>query len=200
MKPGQPYFVEVDNPGDWSEYTYQAKFKKAGKDKGQYLHHSLPTGATPVPVDDNGIRKIEDWHFNYDGWQNEGPMYQSGATRDNMFPECRKGSLDKEILNSLGLTPQRMVADPEGNPDALFFYQLLFPICDTKCSGVFSDPRKRYYPHVSRCTNLYAFGELELGNGYGHNYKSTEPAELLRWDGVTLMDGVRGGSQGAILR
>ena len=64
-------FEDVDNPGGWNEFTYRPKFykpkkgdKKApGLKKGDYLHHALPTGATVVKEDDNGIRKVGDWHF-----------------------------------------------------------------------------------------------------------------------------------------
>jgi len=38
------------------------------------------------------------------------------------------------------------------------------------------------------------------GSGYGHSFEPTNAAELLRWDGVLVTDGVRGGSKGAILR
>ena len=49
-------------------------------------------------------------------------------------------------------------------------------------------------------SNMYAVGPLGLGTGFGHSYENTSADELLRWDGVTVMDGVRGGSDGAILR
>ena len=57
---GEPQFADVDNPGEWSQYTFQPKFhNKAskGKNKGDYAYHSLPTGARPVPADSNGIRQ-----------------------------------------------------------------------------------------------------------------------------------------------
>jgi hypothetical protein len=46
---GEPMYDEVDNPGDWHEYTYCAKFEK-----GRYKHHCIPTGAKPVPVNSDG--------------------------------------------------------------------------------------------------------------------------------------------------
>ena len=56
-----------------------------------------------------------------------------------------------------------------------------------------------FYHPVSKWSNLYALGELELGGGYGHSFTNTNPVECLQWDGVVVMDGVRGGSNGAIL-
>jgi hypothetical protein len=38
---GEPNFATVDNPGDWSQYTYRAEFKS----NGDYKHHTIPTGA-----------------------------------------------------------------------------------------------------------------------------------------------------------
>jgi hypothetical protein len=35
---GEPAFEFVDNPGDWPEYTFKAKFKKT---TGPYLYHAL---------------------------------------------------------------------------------------------------------------------------------------------------------------
>lgn len=40
--------------------------------------------------------------------------------------------------------------------------------------------------------------KLEMAT-YGHSYKSTVPSELIGWDGVSVMDGVQGGSGGAVI-
>lgn len=199
---GEPPFSEVDNPGCWSSYVYQPVFDKSGKKA--YSHHALPTGATVVPENDKGERSVNGWDFYYEGWMRlpgEGVSCRHGATRANMFPDERKGSLDKDVLLKLGMSPERM-SNENKVPDALFFYQLLLPICDTseKHSEVKNDPRKSFYYDVSKFTNQYAMFELDLGNGYGHHWDYTDPTELLHWDGVTVMDGVRGGSQGAMLR
>ena len=128
------------------------------------------------------------------------PTFRDGATRgDNLFPESRKGSLDKDMLIKLGLNPDRM-KDDLGRPDALFFFQLLLPICDPAQSGVVADPRKGFYHEVAAMSNSYAVTDSRVGFDYGHSFELTHAAELLRWDGVTVMDGVRGGSKGAILR
>ena len=64
---GQPSFSNVDNPGNWSEYTFRPEFAK--KDKGgNYTGHTLPTGAVPVPIKD-GKREAGGWEFHYTGWK-----------------------------------------------------------------------------------------------------------------------------------
>ncbi len=206
---GQPAtFQEIDNPGEWDNFTFRPKFnntKKQGPDKGKYIHHCLPTGATPVPINDDGIREVGGWTFHYKGWNRVDddrtiPIYRSGATQDIPFPASRKGSLNGEVLHKLGLSPQRM-ADDEGLPDALFFHQLILPVHDTKTKTVAGDPRKPFYTEVAKWSNLYAIGELDImGSGYGHKFNPVLPAEMLQWDGTIVMDGVLGGSNGAILR
>jgi hypothetical protein len=61
----------------------------------KYLYPALPTGATPVPEDKYGYHHCGDFEFYYRGWtnDNENKKYQSGSTRDNPFPEERRGSL-----------------------------------------------------------------------------------------------------------
>jgi hypothetical protein len=115
-----------------------------------------------------------------------------------MFPPSRKGKLSASKLKKLGLTKDRM-KDKEGFPDALFFYQLLLPIGDTDKNGD-DDPRMSFYSEVAAFSNGYATSELRLGSGYAHKFKPVEIQELLQWDGVVVQDGVRGGSDGAIVR
>jgi hypothetical protein len=79
------------------------------------------------------------WQFFYDGWINPTAPYRRGATNTNMFPKEMDGSLDPVVLQKLGLTKERMQKG-----DALFFYQLLLPICDPSRSGVQDDPRKPF--------------------------------------------------------
>ena len=52
--------------------------------------------------------------------------------------------------------------------DALFFYQLLFPISDPKCSGVDGDNRMPYFTYVAICTNVYA-AATGAGSGIGRH-------------------------------
>ena len=199
-KHGQPPFAEVDNPGGWSEFTYRPKF--GGSGGGPYLYHALPTGARPVPLQPNGKRKVGGWDFHYQGWENPQleprKRFRSNATRDNPFPEYRKGSLCGETLSKLGLTQMRMLED-DGAPDALFFHQLLLPMHDTS-KTVPGDPRQSYYPENAKWTNVYAADLGLMGSGYGHKFDPVDPTEMLKWDGSVLQDGVRGGSNGAILR
>jgi hypothetical protein len=49
---GEPTFESVDNSGQWPEFTYQSKFLKTGDKK--YAHRALPTGARPVPINQQG--------------------------------------------------------------------------------------------------------------------------------------------------
>ena len=91
--------------------------------------------------------------------------------------------------------------EDDGAPDALFFEQLLLPIHDTKRTGIEGgDPRLPFYYNCAKWSNTYASKELDMGNGYGHSFKNVTIDELVKWDGVILIDGVLGGSHGAILR
>ena len=66
-----PVFGEVDNPGDWDCYYYRPKFDKKAAG-GQYTHHQLPSGCTPVPGEkDEPTREYKDWRFHYQGWTAE---------------------------------------------------------------------------------------------------------------------------------
>ena len=81
---------------------------------------------------------------------------------------------------------------PDGLPDALFFLQLILPICDPARSGVTSDPRKAFYSEVTNFTNLYKF-QAGIGSTYGHQIPEVALYELVRWDGCLVRDGVLGG-------
>ena len=83
--------------------------------------------------------------------------------------------------------------------DALFFHQLLFPMCDPQRSGIRGDPRAPFYSIVEKFCNKYC-ADLGLGGAYGHSFKQVKLDELVHFDGVVIRDGVRGGSNGAIYR
>ena len=34
----------------------------------KYMGHYLPSGCVPVPLNNDGVRKIGDWEFHYSGW------------------------------------------------------------------------------------------------------------------------------------
>jgi hypothetical protein len=190
---GEPAFEFVDNPGDWPEYTFKAKFKKT---TGPYLYHALPTGAQPVPESSEGKRVLNGWEFHYQGWEPDlDKKRRNGASQINLFPEERKGYLDYELLKKMGLTKKRIV-----NCDPLFFKQLLQPMCDPEKSGIQDDPRLPYYSEIEKWTAKYA-ASIGLFGSYGHDYKTASIEELVHWDHLIIKSGVNGGiSDGAIYR
>ena len=121
-------------------------------------------------------------------------LEDSVVTPNNLFLEARKGSLGWDVLSNMGLTTARMI---EG--DALFFYQLLPTICDPKRSGIQGGDQRPFCSEVERFTNLYVYS-IGLGRSYGHKFKPVEIHELVRFDGVVVKDGVRGGSGGVVYR
>lgn len=170
----------MDNPGGWSEYTYQPVFNK---EKKQYLYHAMPSGATVVPKDTTtGKREINGYEFFYNGWTHPFPDETNtriGATKQNLFPEDRDVQLDKDYLRKMGLTKKRME-----DCDALFFYQLLLPIVDGTESGIPNDTRLGFYETVARFTNLYAIMAKNRGGTRGHKFSACTAEELVVWDGV----------------
>jgi hypothetical protein len=68
--------------------------------------------AQPVPINPDGKRIVDDWKFFYNGWEEEGDDGNDGgrhrATSEDIFPESRKGELDGNLLETLGLTKERM--------------------------------------------------------------------------------------------
>ena len=174
---GEPPFEDVDNPGGWDQFTYKPKIDMKKK---KYLYHCLPTGATPVPENSTGKRSIGDWNFVYDGsWKDDGTHgFRSGATKEDRFPESRKGSLSRDRLTLLGMTADRILEE-DGLPDALFFYQLLLPIHNTNLT-VPGDKRQSFYQDVSKWSNLYAIRDLQIvATGYGTTQDYVNPIEIL---------------------
>ena len=196
----EPEFEEVDNPGNWPQYCFRPKYKKgpAKTSRIKYSHHQLPTGAVPVPLNEEGKRVVNGWELHYNGWTNPGTQHRRGATTSNMFPEEMKGCLDADVLAKLGLNEKRMGKTGE-DTDALFFYQLILPICRPAFSGVQNDPRKSYYHDVEGFTNSYKYAS-GMGGSYGHTWKAVNLKELTIFDGILVRDGVLGGSRGAIHR
>ena len=148
----------------------------------------------PLPKNDEGIRKINGWEFHYNGWTNPGPSHRHGTTTANMFPEAMDGCLDADVLKKLGLNKKRMQ-----DTDALFFLQLILPICNPALSGIKDDPRMSYYHDAETHTNSTKFVS-GLGASYGHNWTPTTTKELINFDGILVRDGVLGGTQGALHR
>jgi hypothetical protein len=193
LNKGEPAtFEEIDNPGRWCSFTFRPEFASSG---GAYTKHTLSTGATPVGKGPDGKRSRGPWEFHYQGFKGDSNRsFRDGSSRENLFPPTRKGQLDAQLLKIMGLTEERMKTG-----DALFFYQLLLPICDPKRSGIRGDARKPFYSEVERFSNIYAFS-IGLGGSYGHTFKTITLDELVHYDGVVVRDGVRGGSNGAVHR
>ena len=69
---GEAAWAHIDNPGGWHSYFYKAKLAKANTG-GQYTHHQLPSGCTPVPASKEPgqkkepIRVYKGWRFHYLG-------------------------------------------------------------------------------------------------------------------------------------
>ena len=113
----EPLFSSVDNPGKWNKFIFCPEFESNAKG-GNYKGHFLATGTTSVPVSStDGDREINGWKIYYDGWSKEQNDFRSGADKDNLFPSHRKGCLDANLLERLGLTKDRMVFG-----DTLFFH------------------------------------------------------------------------------
>lgn len=185
---GSPLEEEIDNPGKWNLYSYAPKMNNKTK---EYVGHFTPSGATVVPEDENGDRVVGGWKFYYTGWTpdafDKSTYVRGDAVYNNLKPESRRGSLDKDVLVKHGLTKERMM-----NRDALFFYQLLFPIADPKTSGVELDGRMPYFTYVAVCTNVYAM-TAGVGAGIGHSWVTTSAPELVRWTSCPIRNGAMDG-------
>jgi hypothetical protein len=83
--------------------------------------------------------------------------------------------------------------------DGLFWFQLLFPICDISKSGIPNDPRMSFYSDVERFTRLYA-AQSGSGGTYGHKVNDFFGWEILQFHAAVIHDGVHGGSNGGIHR
>jgi hypothetical protein len=158
----------------------------------QYKKHSLPTEETCVPADAEGKRSHSGWEFHCKGWIGDGNAHRSGASRDDMFPDSRKGSLDVDVLRKLGMTKSRM-----DEKDALFLFHLVMLICNPALSGIKEDPQRAFYSDVETFSNLYAL-ESGWGGSHGHTFKNVGLTELVHFDGAVVGDGIRGGSNGAL--
>ena len=98
------------------------------------------------------------------------------------------------MLKIIGMDKKRVV-----DCDALFFYQLILPVCNPKKSSVVDNPRLPYYTEVERFTNM-SKAESGFGSSYYHSWKLATATELVHFDGVMIRDGVIGGSNGTIYR
>jgi hypothetical protein len=53
---GEPLFEDVDNPGGWSLYTFRPMIEPR---VGKHIHHAMPAGAVPVPINAVTGKKIQ---------------------------------------------------------------------------------------------------------------------------------------------
>jgi hypothetical protein len=187
-----PAKEDVDNPGNWHMYSFCARFNS----KKKYEGHFTPCGARVVPANNDGIRQIGNWKFHYQGWtadQFDKDTYVRGdAVHGNLKPPSRRGCLDADVLRKHGLTENRMI-----EKDALFFYQLLFPISNPKSSGVEGDHRMPYFTYAAICTNMYASG-LGSGIGVGRHWRSVTVEELVHWTACPIRNGALDGNPGTL--
>ena len=148
--PGTPLENDIDNPGNWNLYSFAPRFNASKKYEG----HFTPAGAKVLPKNKDGVRATDNWQFYYNGWVGDdfdkATYVRDDAAYGNMKPPSRKGSLDADVLLKHGLSADRMKDDP------LFFYQMLFPICDPNKTGILNDDRMPYFSVAAVCTNIYA--------------------------------------------
>ena len=131
----------MENPGQWSQYCYRKKFNpKWGK---KYVHHYLPTGARPVTANKEEKRKCGDWEFHYAGWETTYKQHRWGATTINLLPEEIRGESDEDVLTKLVFKTDQMKTC-----EALFFFQVLWPMCHSSKSDIVNDPRVLYFTSV----------------------------------------------------
>ena len=182
---------EVDNPGGWSPYTFQARY-----DKKAYTCHYTPTGAQVLPTAAGGARSINGWEFHYNGWTPNDEMKatysRQGALAGDLKPLSRKGCLDVNILKKHGLTADRVKGDP------LFFFNLLFPFGSPSASGIEDDHRMPYFSNVAICTNIYACMKGG-GIGLGHSWSPVSVMEMVHWTAVPIRHGALEGNPGTLL-
>ena len=158
-------------------------FEGSGETR-KYKGHAMPAGAIPVPKNSEGKRVNKGYEFHYGKWKHpldDPTFYREGATKKNLFPPDRRCELDVELLKKMGLTRQRML-----DGDALFFQQLLTPLCDPSMSGIDGDPRMGFYCDVSDFTGSYAFSKKKLSGNYGNKFVCPTAEELVNWDGIVL--------------
>ena len=190
-KHNAPREEDIDNPGDWPLYCFEPRYTKSK----QYIGHFTPNGAKVCPSNNNGSRSIDGWKFHYQGWKpdqfDDSTFTRNGASMERIKPVCRRGCLDVDVLKRHGLVRDRV------HTDALFFFQLLFPIAPPSSSGVENDTRMPYYSNLSIFTNMYAFSK-GAGSGFGHEWMPVTIPELVHWAGVPIRHGALEGTPGSL--
>jgi hypothetical protein len=158
-----------------------------------YSGHFTPAGAMAQPANEHGERELNGWHFHYQGWTHDAfdrsIFVRHGATQQDLKPANRKGSLDVDVLKNHGCNAD-WVRD-----DALFFYQLLFPLSPPESSGIEDDSRMPYYSNIAILANVYV-SISGGGSGMGHDWRNVMVPELVHWTGVPTRHGSLDGKPG----
>jgi hypothetical protein len=179
------------NPAQWSMFTFTATFDK----KNKYLYHTTPSNARVVPINSSGKRDLNGWEFHYQNWSADEEVKQTyargGATCQNLKPKSRAGCLDVNVLKKHGLNAARFHSDP------LFFFQMIFPICNPMESGVTDDHHHPYFSNVVPFTNMYAYWK-GAGSGYGNDFPPVSITKLVHWTGVPIWNGALDGKQSTL--
>ena len=103
--------MDIDDPGGWGDYCYQATSSKEGK----YTGHQVPGGATVAPGTGAVRNAGNGWSIHYDGWEGgEDTLWRDGTAEE------RAACLDADLLKKLGMTASKMDSGG-GLPDGLFF-------------------------------------------------------------------------------
>jgi hypothetical protein len=101
-KGNAPQLGDVDNPGNWSLYSFCPKYKTGSV----YSGHFTPAGAMVIPANEHGERELNGWRFHYQGWTpdafDKSTYVRGEATQQDLKPDSWKGSLDANILRKHG--------------------------------------------------------------------------------------------------
>ena len=146
---GAPAFADVDNPGSWNLFSFDAKYgteKGNSKEKGKrkYLGHFTPALAKVVPPDETGNREVQGWKFHYNGWKPDEFDHQTLCKRQC---ECNESQARK---------PPWLIECKCAEKAQFFFYQLLIPFCDPELNGIEDDCRMPYFSRMANYTIIYA--------------------------------------------
>ena len=81
--------------------------------------------------------------------------------------------------------------------DALFFFQVIWPMCHPSKSDIVNDPRVPYLTSVESFTKNHKFSTSHSGS-YGHKWMNFVIIELVRFNGILARGGIIGGINGTL--
>jgi hypothetical protein len=96
-------------------------------------------------------------------------------------------------IRKYGMSKQRMVSK-----DALFFHQLLLPMCAPSKSSIPEYGRQTYYTSMMNWNIVMYAIEAKYNSCYGHAFKNPQLDKLVHFDGVVIRGGVKGGRKGVM--